>query len=323
MSDLTIDAARLRDFEWGLDPQHPEASRIPARILGYGEISTVFEIQADGLRGVAFKRMPIFYTGEEMERYQVIYEEYNRLLSQEIGLRLPRYGAIAFKEAGFPVFYILQQQFPYLSIANRAMHLLPPAEVMLLVRSVLRELRKVWEFNQRQSRVQVAIDGQISNWAIEGFDPEHPHMADPVPLVYLDTSTPLYRLEGVEQLDPELFLRSAPSFLVWILRLLYLKDVVNRYYDLRLVTIDLIANFYKEQCANLVPAAIAVANEFFAGEAANFQVKPIIEKEVRSYYQEDATIWRLYLGMRKVDRFLRTKIMHTGYPYILPEKIER
>ena len=54
-------------------------------------------------------------------------------------------------------------------------------------------------------------------------------------------------MDGVEQLDPELFLRSAPSFLVWLLRLLFLKDVVDRYYDFHLVAVDLIANFYKEQ----------------------------------------------------------------------------
>ena len=40
-----------------------------------------------------------------------------------------------------------------------------------------------------------------------------------------------YRIEGAEQLNAELFLRSAPSFLAWILRLLFLEDVVDRYYD--------------------------------------------------------------------------------------------
>ena len=50
---------------------------------------------------------------------------------------------------------------------------------------------------------------------------------------------------------------------------------------------------------------------------------PITEKEVRSYYREDALIWILYLNMRKVDRFLRTRILRKGYPYILPGKIKR
>jgi hypothetical protein len=41
---------------------------------------------------------------------------------------------------------------------------------------------------------------------------------------------------------------------MWIIRLLFLKDVMSRYYDPRQVTIDLIANFYREQRADLVPS---------------------------------------------------------------------
>jgi len=194
--------------------------------------------------------------------------------------------------------------------------------VLLLVRKVLRELRKVWDFNRRQSRIQVAIDGQISNWAVADYDPERFNIEDAT-LLYLDTSTPLFRVNGVEQLDTELFLRSAPSFLVWILRLLFLKDVVDRYYDFHRVAVDLVANFYKEKRADLIGQVVVTVNDFFTGEAADLGVKPITEKEVRSYYQEDAFIWSLYLAMRKLDRFLRTKVLPGEYPYILPEKIER
>jgi hypothetical protein len=65
-----VDLDLLREFELGLDPQHPERSRIPARILGYGEISTVFEIQAEGMQDLALKRLPLFHTREEVERYR-------------------------------------------------------------------------------------------------------------------------------------------------------------------------------------------------------------------------------------------------------------
>ncbi|MDI6872722.1 hypothetical protein [Candidatus Solincola sp.] len=90
--DLNVDAAALREFEEGLDPRRPEAGRIPARIPGYGEISTVFEIQAEGLKGLAVKRMPIFRDREEIDSYRRIYLEYNRLLKEEVGLELPAYG---------------------------------------------------------------------------------------------------------------------------------------------------------------------------------------------------------------------------------------
>ncbi|MBU1879539.1 MAG: hypothetical protein KJ734_11360, partial [Chloroflexi bacterium] len=89
MGVLQIDLDHLQAFERGLDPQHVERSAIPARVLGYGEISTVFEVQVDGLRHLACKRLPIFQTPAEMETYTAAYEEYNRLLNGEIGITIP------------------------------------------------------------------------------------------------------------------------------------------------------------------------------------------------------------------------------------------
>jgi hypothetical protein len=313
----------LQEFERGLDPQHPEGSKIPARVLGYGEISTVFEIQVEALRGLAFKRLPLFNDEGEVERYRMAFEEYNRLLEQEIGIHLPSHDYASFQnQLGRPIFYIVQKQLPAASIGNRALHTLPRESVPVMLRRTLQELSKVWNFNRHQHRVRVAIDGQISNWSIDDFDPEHPRI-EQASLSYVDTSTPLFRVEGVEQLDPELFLRSAPSFLVWILRLLFLKDVVNRYYDFHLVAVDLVANFFKEQKPDLVPDVIKVVNEFFAGEAAELGIQSINEKEVRDYYREDALIWSLYLSMRKVDRFIRKQLLRGEYPYILVENIKR
>jgi hypothetical protein len=324
MNVSQVNTQLLESFEQGLDPQHPERSKIPARVLGYGEISTVFEIQVDELRGLAFKRLPLFYTMQEVDRYRTVYEEYNRLLEGEGGLRLPSHShATLVGASGRPVFYIIQRQLDYASIGHHALHLLPREQVPRLVTCILRELRKVWDYGRRQSRVQMGIDGQISNWAIDGFDPEHPHLDEDTHLFYVDTSTPLIRVDGVEQLDTELFLRSAPSFLVWVLRLFFLKDVVNRYYDLRLVAVDLVANFYKEQRPDLIPETVGAVNRFFADEAADLGLQPIDEQQVRSYYREDALIWSLYLSMRKVDRFIRRRLLRRDYPYILPERVKR
>lgn len=304
---------QLREFERGLDPQRPEQSKIPARVLGYGEISTVFEIDAEGLRGLAFKRLPSFIDQSEIDNYTTTFVEYNRLLKQDIGLELPPHDhAVVTNAKGRPIFYIVQKKLPADLIGNRAIHRLSREQVKSLVRCVLQHARKVWDFNRRQNRVQVAIDGQISNWVIDGDT-----------LLYIDTSTPLFRVNGAEQLDTELFLRSAPSFMVWILRLFFLNDVVNRYYDFHRVAVDLVANFFKEQKSELVPDAIRVVNDFFTGEAKELAVPPITEKEVNDYYKEDALIWSLYFSMRKVDRFLRLRILRGEYPYILPEKIAR
>jgi hypothetical protein len=314
----------LQKFEQGLDPRWPERSRIPAVVLGYGEISTVFAIEAEGLEDLALKRLPLFHSQEEVEAYQVAYEEYNLLLQDVIGLRLPSYGYASFTDqAGRPICYIIQRRLPSSSIGSQAIHFLHGEQVRVLVRRVLQESRRVWDFNRRQDHLQVALDGQISNWSIDGFDAQDPKVDLNSKLTYLDTSTPLYRIEGVEQLDAELFLRSAPSFLAWILRLLFLEDVVDRYYDFRRVVIDLVANFYKEQQPNLIPGVIDEVNDFFTGEAAALGIQPIEEKEARSYYREDALIWTLYLSFRRIDRWLQTRLLHHEYPYILPGKIQR
>jgi hypothetical protein len=132
----------------------------------------------------------------------------------------------------------------------------------------------------------------------------------------------LVRKGGQEQLDAELFLRSAPFFLVWLLRLLYLNEVLTRYYDLRRVALDLVANFYKEQRADLIPALIDLVNESFAAETQGGTFKPLTTQEVAAYYKQDAQLWSVYLAARRVDRFLH-RLFGKEYPYILPEKIVR
>lgn len=322
MTLSTTQLLLLQEFERGLDPRHPDRSRIPARILGYGEISTVIEIEGDAMQGYAFKRLPLFRDQNEVKRYRTEFDEYARLLEKEIGVQLPAQDyAIVQDPAGVPVFYIVQQKLAEDSIGSRVLHTRSDADILKLVRSVLRELHKVWEFNRAQSRLQVAIDGQISNWAIR--ETEADQSSETFALHYVDTSTPLFRVNGVEQLDPELFLRSAPFFLVWLLRALYLKDVLNRYYDFHLVATDLVANFYKEQRADLVPAVVQIVNAFFENDARALNIKPLTEKKVSDYYREDARIWWLYFNARKTDRWLRTRVLRKPYPYILPEKIQR
>jgi hypothetical protein len=321
---IEVQGTLLQEFEHGLDPLNPGKSEIPCHVLGYGEISTVFEIQVDGLRDLAFKRMCIFQTLEELQTYLATYMEYNHRLENVIGLHLPAHGYAAFVcDSGRPVFYIIQKKLAPGSISSYALHHLLLPETVTLFQTILRELHKVWEYNRGHPDTRVGIDGQISNWAIEGLDSHHPGLGEDIRLFYLDTSTPLCYQDGVEQLNPELFLRSAPPYLVWILRLLFVKDVMTRYYDARKVIIDLIANFYKEQKPELIPDMVASANNFIAHQGADLNLQPINTKEVKNYYQEDEVIWSMYLSMRRFDRILRTKVLHRDYPYILPGKIKR
>ena len=159
--------------------------------------------------------------------------------------------------------------------------------------------------------MELALDGQISNWVCgkQGLGNG---------LVYIDTSTPFLRLKGVEQLDPEPLLKSAPAFLRWILRWLFVDDVMNRYYDHRQVLIDIAANFYKEQRPELISGTIDIFNSQLLNAEA-----PLTLKDVDTYYREDKMIWRLFLAFRQADRFLTTKLLRKRYEFILPGKIKR
>lgn len=324
METLYVDRALLVEFERELDPLHPEKNKIPAKILGYGEISTVFELKTPGQEAVAYKRMPLFNSENEAEVYQKLYDEYNHILCDETGLRIPPHGATLVEgKRGRRVLFLAQKKLLPDSIGNRALRFLSPEHIVILVRLVLRELQKVFSFNANHHELQLGIDGQISNWAVADFDASHPDITEQTKLYYLDTSTPLMRKNGAEQLDPELFLRSAPSFLAWFIRLLFLKDVMTRYYDFRLVAIDVLANFYKEQKAELIPQLLSESNRFFKEEGTGFHIAPITEKEVSGYYKQDKLIWTLFLSFRRIDRFLRAKVLRKEYPFILPGNVKR
>ena len=307
---MTIDRNLLYQFEKELNPQDLENSPITATVLGFGEISTIFQIEDNA--SVAYKRMPLFSTQSSAERYARQYHEYCRLL-EEAGLRLPDHETIIIQIPNRPVvIYIAQKQFPLEHFGHRLIHRLGPKDIRGLLEQIVFEIEKVWRFNHSlRPSLELALDGQISNWVrLKEGEGEN--------IYYIDTSTPLYRKEGTEQLDPELLLQSAPSFLRWIIRLLFLEQVTNRYYDRRQVYMDFAANLYKEQRSDLVPLTIYIINGHLSDD-----LEPLTLREVAKYYREDRLIWTLFLAFRRVDRWLKIKLFRKRYDFILPGKIKR
>ncbi len=321
---LNINEDLLKEFEEQLVPSRPESSSIPAHVLGYGEITTVFQILSDGPNDVAFKRMPLFDRLEQVEAYKKLYGRYNDQLI-EIGLTLPECGATHIEtDSGRIVLYLYQRRLSPEAVGNKVIHEVSDTDCLSLVRMVLGELNKVWKFNEKQgNRLKLGIDGQISNWAIEGFDSKNAHVKTGSQLLYFDTSTPMIREEERELLDAELFLKATPPGMRWVLRKFYLQDILDRYYDLRRVCMDLVANFLKEQREDLVLGLIDLVNKFFRDEAAVDGLAPLTPQEVEHYYKSDASTWALYLRTRRIHRFVKTKVLRGYYPYILPGKIAR
>jgi len=328
MTVQTIDVAFLQEFEQGLNPSALEQSKIPAQVLGYGEVSTVFSIESAD-PNMAYKRIPSFKSATEAADYVALYDECMAVFD-DIGTQIAPGKMVWFEgENGrYFVVYLVQKKLNPQSIAHKVIHQLDAEQVQMLISAIFDEFEQVFTFNSNnRETIEVGLDGQISNWCVDNFDAKNGNLPDDINLTFLDTSSPLLRRNGVEQLNAEIFLRSAPSFLSWFLKLFFLDDVVTRYYDLRKVTIDLLGNLYKEQKAELVPGLLQMANERWGGndhfdKLSTDRFATISLKEIEAYYKEDAFIWRYYLGARRIDRRLH-QLLKKPYPFILPGNIQR
>ncbi|MBD3253551.1 MAG: hypothetical protein GF383_00580 [Candidatus Lokiarchaeota archaeon] len=319
---MKVNKRMLQELERSLDTFNPEGGKIPIKILGYGEISLVFELLNDS-EPVAYKRIPIFDTEKQVKRHIWAYNEYNKLLAQA-GLRMPQYDTVWFKDDMNRIqFYCVQEKIHPDSVGHKIIHKLNPSEIRLLVLLAMREMKKVWGFNKENPVFDLALDGQISNFALIDYNPHKPSITPKSKLYYLDTSTPLFRINGQEAMNAVLLLKSAPSFLRGILKALFLQDTVDRYYDWRRVSIDLIANFYKEQRPELIPSLTRLVNKFFQEEAEEFDIEPISLEEIKNYYKSDAQMWTIFQAVRRFDRFLKERVFKKQYNFYLPGKIQR
>ena len=319
---ITYDYDFLVACEAGIDPLDPENSEIPVHVLGYGEMSTVLTIEG-GSPNLVYKRMPMFHNNAELEPFLEQYDEYlDHMTAAGINV-VPAAITSITPRSGNIVVYIIQEKLDGRTLANQAIHTLSAADVERVFEAILEGIGRVFAYNDAQDDgLELGLDAQMSNWAIANYDPDQGQLPDPVQLTYLDTSSPLMRVNGEHQLDSELFLRSAPSFLRPVIRLLFVDDVMNRYYVRRQVVIDVLANLYKEKREDVIPALIARANLFLEQTSGNDAFEPVTEKEVAGYYKEDARIWSIYLAARRIDRKLH-QIRGKDYPYVLPGHIDR
>jgi len=301
-----ISAQELRRFEEQLEPWRLAEGRSGARVLGYGEISTVLAIGNDA--HTAYKRMPLFSTVEQATDYAHHFQCYTGFL-REAGLDIPEEQTAIVDIPGRPVvLYIAQGLLPRERFCHVLIHELDDHACRALFEAVAESIMRVWSYNgQRRPGIELAIDGQLSNRVLQ----------ESGQIVFVDTSTPIFRREGIEQLDPELFLASAPGFLRWLLRLAFLDEVMSRYYDSRRVFLDLVANLFKEGREDLVGVALPVVNARLPSPAG------LTADEVRKYYAGDKLIWSSFLAFRKLDRWVKTRISGGRYEFVLPGKIKR
>jgi len=312
---MELNRELLQELELTLDPYHPEDGTVPIEILGFGEISLVFKIIDDPAGDIAYKRLPIFDSVEQVEQHIEAYKRYNQVLS-DIGITLPESDATWVyaddKDKGITLF-CAQAIIPADRVCNKLLHQQKDVEIIELFRKILAELAIIWEYNATSDTLQLGFDGQISNFAAVKDE-----------LYYLDTSTPMYRIDDEDAMEGTLFLKSAPPGVRFLLKIFFLQEILDRYYIFRDVLIDLIANFYKEQRGELVPELVRITNEFLTNLPDVIDpIEPLTVDEIESYYKEDKFIWSLFQKVRSIHRFITTKIFRRKYPFYLPGKINR
>lgn len=313
---LRVDEGLLSDFENGLDPAFPEKSRIVPTILGYGEISTAFCIGQ--MPDIALKRMPPFADPDAAGDYARSVDTYCRHLREDCGVRVVPHSTHTVKNRfGEYIVYVAQPRLDADGLGNTRLKRQDAGHMAAMVSAAAARILAVGRKNQNDAAVSLGIDGQLSNWHFAG---ENPPFEEPR---FFDITTPMRRINGVELLDAEIFLKSTPSPLVWLVRWRFLREVLDRYHDTRQVLIDLAANFYKEGRAELIDHAIAVINAEVARHPLDPPVAPLRRIEVDRYYKNDAFIWTLFLKLRRADRFIQTRLLRRRYNFILPGKIER
>jgi hypothetical protein len=186
---------------------------------------------------------------------------------------------------------------------------------------ILKALHAVYTFNRSDPHISIGIDAQLSNWALVSDHMSADIVQEDDRLIYIDTSSPMIRIDGKEQIDTEIFIKSAASFLRPVIRTFFLKEVVDRYYDIRSVMIDIIANLHKEKREDLIDSFIDITNNYY--KRYTLDIAPLNRREIDAYYSNDAFIWKFYQAARKIDRFITEKILRKKYTFRIPGAIER
>jgi len=300
---------------------------ISVAVLGYGETGSVLSLASGNLEdsfpisNIAYRKMPIFPDRKSIDAYEELFNRYHIVLKR-IGLNPPRHGIRKIKrEDGTFTVFTTQTRLPSESIGWNVVEAISPAQIRLLFRMILEEELKVAKFNRENPEVSIGLDLQISNWAVIGFEPKNAHIKGDERLAYIDTSTPLIRENGKELLDGKLFASGIPPFLRFVAKLVFPKNILDRYYDPRSSIIDLISGFLRKGKLELLPALVEEANKFFDERMQEFEIQPITEREVIKFYRKESLCWKIFGKARQLDFVLRKSIPGGIKKKRLPGKI--
>lgn len=286
--------------------------RLRRRVLGWGEISEVAEIEGLAVTGwrhpatggpmaVVYKRMPPFLDRTEAETFVARYREYNAALRDRVGIAVPHFDARLVQRGERTIIFVVQEGVDPAAVGHVILRDAGPAAAESLCRLVFREYEKLYRFHHDQAgpHYRLGLDGQIPNWAVAGYggDPRALTLDDR--LLYLDTNVPMIRIDGRDVVSTDMYFQALPGLARWIIKRLGIDDeVMSRYFDTRLILLDFLGNLMVRHRADLVPRMVDVANEVLAGPFSAAGLAPFTLREVEKYYRSDVATWRLWRSLK-------------------------
>jgi hypothetical protein len=265
-------------------------------IVGYGEISVAFGWPPYRPVVVA-KSLPPFPDARRYGAYVAVLDEYLGALRARGVDTLPT-AVRAVADGRRRRAYVLQpwrpQEHVGPAILARADHDGGTRLLETIVDAVL-----------RASDASLGIDGQVSNWVLDGGR-----------LRYLDVSTPMLRdAQGRDRLDTALFVEAVP----WVLRRpvdrFVAPGLLSPYHDPRRVFLDTAGNLVRERLVRWIPVLLQVANPHLE--------EPLTTGEVRRFYRGNARLWSTLQLLRRADRRWQEHVRRRDYPFLLPEAYRR
>ncbi len=316
-TDPSFLAAALQRFEEQLDPAQPTAGSEAVEIVGYGEVSTAFALGS--LPGKICKRMAGFRDEQAVQSYVDVVRRYLQVLAEQEVATAPTEPVPVRTSRGGPVVYLVQPRMP---LAGLGQHILRDADDATLLACVDRVLAIVAGLLRRNRAAAGArtftVDAQLSNWY---FDVAGDRVEA---AVLMDVGTPFMRLHGKDEVGVEIFLAAIPAVIRWYYRRRRaVERYIDDYFDAGHILLDILGNFYKEGRPDRIPLVLEHVNRWLQTEGADLDAKQLDARAVRRYYEKDAEALELFLRARRVDRFVRTRILRQRYNFILPGPIKR
>ena len=245
-----------------------------------------------GQEEFACKRLPLFSSLDDLERYEQLLKRYlAELRSRGVRLletRIERIGTDDFAGAAYCVQPLIKQD----AVLSRYLASCPQTEAEALLDQVLESVKSVVSD-------RVGLDADVSNWCLQ-----HGR------LTLIDVTTPMLRDENLkEELQYEMFLTSLPWAARSALKRVGVEAFIGKFYSRRGILLDMLCGLYREGIERHVPYFMARANEVVS---ESFSLA-----EVRRYSILNETLWSAGRKLQQLERLWRVRIRRETYPFLL------